>query len=190
MDTPSPQTAHRLRIRVVGIPRATHALTSTPPNNRSLINGGANICITNNLSTLTATVPVTPFPISMATTGTPPAMNDCCTVKGLLTLPLDDGTSFLQPCYYCPNATETIISPDAILESSDILDTWTQIGRKGDAPGSIQFSGPSPNDTFTLALTKRGGLYYLPTEDTIVATHTPLAARTSSVVDLTQVKPP
>ncbi len=36
------------------------------------------------------------------------------------------------------------------------------IGHKGNAPGLILFSGPSPNDTFTIRLIKQGGLYYCP----------------------------
>jgi hypothetical protein len=92
-------------------------------------------------------------------------------MKGLLALPPTGGTTFYQPCHYCKQATKTIISPDAILKSNNNLNTWIQIGHKGDTSGSIQFSGSSPKKTLTLALTKHDGLYYCPTECVLTALH-------------------
>ena len=42
---------------------------------------------------------------------------------GLLLLQLTDGSVYFQPCYYCENAVETIISPQAIL---DTIDTFVE----------------------------------------------------------------
>jgi hypothetical protein len=91
-------------------------------------------------------------------------MDDCCTKRGLIPLTLSDGSVYYQPCYYCKNATETIISPEAIVAASDTLVHWTQNGHRGDAPGSIQFSSDSGLYTITLHLEKRDGLYYCPTD--------------------------
>jgi hypothetical protein len=44
-----------------------------------------------------------------------------------------------QPCYYCKNATETIISPQAVVDASDTFVSWHQSGHKGGLPGMICF---------------------------------------------------
>jgi hypothetical protein len=105
---------------------------------------------------------IPPLPISVATTSGSFSMDDCCTKKGLIPLTLSDGSVYYQPCYYCKNATETIISPEAIVTASDTLVHWTQEGHQGDAPGSIRFSSDSSLYSITLHLEKRDGLYYCP----------------------------
>jgi hypothetical protein len=97
---------------------------------RSLIDGGANICITGLLDLLVEVVSIPPLPISVATMTGGISVDDCCTKKGLLPLTIDDRSSYYEPCYYCKNAVETIISPQAILAASDVLVRWTQTGHK------------------------------------------------------------
>jgi hypothetical protein len=58
-------------------------------------------------------------------------------------LTLDDGSIYYQPCYYCKNAVDTIISPQAILASSEVLAQWTQMGHREGTPGSIRFDSDS-----------------------------------------------
>jgi hypothetical protein len=111
--------------------------------------------------------PIVPFPLSVATTGPPPSHDKCCTMEGLLTLPVSSGNTFYQLCFYCKNAMEKIISPDTILASNAHLNTWVQIGNKGEEPGSIHFSGPLASETFTLSLLKHDGLYYCPKDPPI-----------------------
>jgi hypothetical protein len=120
----------------------------------SLMDGGANICITGILGLLVDVENIPPLPISVATTSGSLSMDDCCTKKGLIPLTLSDGSVYYQPCYYCKNATETIISPEAIIAASDTLVHWTQTGHRGDAPGSIQFSSDSGLYSITLQLEK------------------------------------
>ena len=103
----------------------------------SLMDGGANICITGILSLLVDVETIPPLPISVATTSGSWMLDDYCTKKGLIPLTLTDGSVYYQPCYYCKNATETIISPEAILAVSDTLVHWTQEGHCDNAPGSI-----------------------------------------------------
>ena len=98
-------------------------------DNPSLMDGGANICITGVLSLLVDVVTIPPL--------------------------LSDDAVYYQPCYYCKNATETIISPKAIIAASDTLVHWTQEGHKGNAPGCIQFMSVSGLYSITLALEKR-----------------------------------
>ncbi len=89
----------------------------TPP---SLIDGGANICITGDINLLVDVVNIPPLSISVALHGDS-TINDCCTARGLLPLQLDDWSVCWQICYYSKNAVKTIISPQAIVNSSDVL---------------------------------------------------------------------
>ncbi len=68
-----------------------------------------------------------PLPKSVATKTGGISLDDCYTKKGLLPLTLDDELFYYQTCYYCKNAVETIISPQAILAASDVLVWWTQM---------------------------------------------------------------
>ncbi len=87
----------------------------------SMVDGGANICLTGNLSLLGDVVDIPPLPILVAVEGDSMSMADCCTKHGLLLLTLEDGSVYYQTCYYCTNAEETIISPQAILDGSDLF---------------------------------------------------------------------
>ena len=103
------------------------------------------------------------MPISVAVEGVGASIADCCTTCGLLPLQLKDGGIYFQPYYYCENAVETIISPQAILDASDIFVEWSQTGYKDDSPGTLQFYSESGLASMMLTLTKRDGLYYTQT---------------------------
>ncbi len=94
---------------VVRVSRAT--TSSEAWDNPSLMDGGANICLTGILELLVDVVTIAPLPISVATKSGDISMDDCCTKKGIIPLSLTDGSVYYQPCYYCKNAVETIISP-------------------------------------------------------------------------------
>ena len=131
-------------------------------DNPSLMYGGANICITGMLGLLVDVVSIPPIPISIATTSGPISIDDCCTKQGLIPLTLSDGSIYYQPCYYCKNGVETIISPEVIIAASNMLVHWTQEGHKGNDPGSIRFLSERGFYLITLNLEKRDGLYYCP----------------------------
>jgi hypothetical protein len=131
-------------------------------NKPQLMDGGANICLTGILPLLVDVVSIPPLPISVATTSVALSLDDCCTKRGLLPLTLQDGSIYYQPCYYCKNATKTIISPEAIFASSNILVCWQQEGHKDTRPGTIWFFSNSGLYNITLALEKQDGLYYCP----------------------------
>ncbi len=139
---------------------AGSTLGSTPP----MVDGGANICVTGLLKLLVDVETIPPLPISVATKTGKLSLDSCCTKKGLLPLTLDDGSLYYQPCYYCKNASETIVSPDAILQASYILVHWHQEGHRHGGPGKIRFSSNSGLYTITFSLEKRDGLYYCPTK--------------------------
>jgi hypothetical protein len=151
-------------------PRVVGGLTSAdtssvrlvpPDNSCPLIDGGSNICVTGNTNLLVDSVDIPPVTISVALEGGPSSFNDTITKWGFLPLTLSDGTTYFQPCYYCANMVETIISPAAVLASSDQLYFWTQIGCKDPAaPGSLTFTSRDGHLSFTFDLKYRGGLYY------------------------------
>ncbi len=89
----------------------------------SLIDGGANICITGDLNSLFDVVAIPPLSISVAVEGAS-SIDDCYTARGMTPLQLDDGSIYWQVCYFCKNAVETIISPQAIVDSSDVFQSW------------------------------------------------------------------
>jgi hypothetical protein len=85
---------------------------STAASPGCLIDGGANICITGDIDSLFDVVEIPPMPISVAVESDL-SINDCCTARGRTPLQLDDGSIYWQVCYYCKNAVEAIISPQA-----------------------------------------------------------------------------
>jgi hypothetical protein len=131
----------------------------------SLIDGGANICVTGDVNLLVDVVTIPPLPILVALHGDT-TLDDCCTAWGLLPLQLDDGSIYWQICYYSRNAVETIISPQAIVNLSDVFQSWHQSGyRDGDGtPGSIRFDSHDGFMSMTMTLARKDGLYYCPTD--------------------------
>jgi hypothetical protein len=134
-----------------------------------MINGGSYVCVTGNLGLL-----LDPFKISVALEGEPLSFDDCITKQGLLLLSLSDGTTYYQTCFYCANMVETIISPSAILASSDVFVQWTQKGfRDPTIPGSIRFSSHDVLLNMCFQLECRHGLYYCST-DIYTVDHNPV----------------
>jgi hypothetical protein len=100
---------------------------STAASPGRLIDGGANICITGDIDSLFDVVEIPPLPIFVAVEGDL-SINNCCTACSWTPLQLDDGSIYWQVCYYCKNAVETVISPQAIVDSSDVFQSWHQTG--------------------------------------------------------------
>ncbi len=126
-----------------------------------LIDGGSNICVTGDYTLLVDCVNIPPVAISVDLEGGPASYDDTITKRGLLPLILSDGTMYFQPCYFCAYMVETIISPAAVLASSDQLYYWTQVGCKDPAtPGSLQFTSRDGRILLLFDLKFRGGLYY------------------------------
>jgi hypothetical protein len=75
-------------IQVVGL-RQINLVDNTPGSGAgdpSLMDSGANICLTCNLNSLINITPIVPFPISVATKGSTPTLDNFCTMQGLLLL--------------------------------------------------------------------------------------------------------
>jgi hypothetical protein len=102
-----------------------------------------------------------PIPITVALEGAPSTLDNYITKQGLLPLTLLDGTTYYQPCFYCANMVETIISPVAILASSKEFFYWTQVGCKDPTtPSRLQFTSCDGCLSMKINLEYRERLYY------------------------------
>jgi hypothetical protein len=149
--------------RVCGLTCTDPTLVKLTPQGSScpLIDGGSNICVTGNANLMVDLVDILPVAISVALEGGPSSFDDTITKRGLLPRTLSDGTTYYQPCYYCANMVETIISPATVLASSDQLYYWSQVGCKDPAaPGSLKFTSRDGCLSLTFDLEYQGGLYY------------------------------
>jgi hypothetical protein len=124
------------------------------------MDGGANICVTGNLSSLVGIVDIPPMPITVALAGEDTSMDNCCTKRGYHPLILNKGSIYWQICFFCANVAETIISLQAVLASSNVFTSWTQTGSKDNQPGSIQFDSNDGLLLMALMLECHNGLYY------------------------------
>jgi hypothetical protein len=95
-----------------------------------LIEGGANICVTGNLSILVGVVDIPPLPITVAIKDSDTSIDNCCTKRGFLLLTISNGSIHWQVTFFCANIAETIISPQAILASSNVFVSWMMTGYK------------------------------------------------------------
>ena len=121
--------------RVFGLRTNSSVYAQVKRTSATLIDGGANICLTGNLNLLVNVVEIMPLPILVAINGEEPHINDSCTCRGYLPLNLLNRSTHWQLCFYCKNAVETIISPQANLVSTGVFALWTQAGFKDGHPG-------------------------------------------------------
>jgi hypothetical protein len=129
-----------------------------------MVDGGSNVCVTGDLGSLLDVVDIKPITILFALEGALESYDDCITKQGLLPLSLSDDTTYYQTCFYCANMVETIISPSAILASSNVFVQWTQEGFKDRTiPGRICFSSHDGLLNMCFQLECRNGLYYCST---------------------------
>jgi hypothetical protein len=70
------------------------AISTDALDNPSLMDSGANICITGKLGLLVDVISIPPIPLSVATTLGSVSKNDCCTKRGLIPLTLSDGSIY------------------------------------------------------------------------------------------------
>ena len=135
----------------------------------TLMNGGSNVCVTGDLHTLLDVTNITPVDISVALDGVPSSVEDKITKHGLLPITLSNGSTYYQTCFFCANMVETIISPAAVLASSNVFYYWTQEGCKDPSvPGCIKFTSRDNLLSMHFDLHQRDGLYYCSTDVFIV----------------------
>ena len=156
----------------------------------NLIDGGSNVCVTGDLNNLLDVTDITPIDISVALDGVPTSVDDKITKRSLLPLTLSDGTTYYQTCFYCANMVETIISPAAVLASSDVFYYWNQEGCKDPSvPGRIRFTSRDGLLSMHFDLQQRDGLYYCST-DVYTVDHDPVRVTCNNTTASPPVKVP
>ena len=121
-----------------------------------LADGGSNIVLTGDSSILEGVHTIPPVTIGLAAKG------ECspCTQQGWLPLLLHDGTIMRTKAFVNASATDTILSPEALLYSHPDLHRWTQQGSKGNDPGWLRFYTLDNRLLLSLRLKKKNHLYY------------------------------
>ena len=147
---------------------------------RGMMDTGANFGMTNDLSLLVGVRDITPFSVGLACDGnTTPTPTSQCTKKGYLPLQMTNSDIYYQPMFYNSAATDTILSPQAIIEGSKGRFTeWVQSGNTNGKPGYIRFYSSSGLLTMDLELEMANGLYYCKA-DTFALDQAPKYPRTS-----------
>eukprot|EP00986_Skeletonema_menzelii_P015723 scaffold12494_cov159-Skeletonema_menzelii.AAC.1 len=166
--------------RTIGLPGDARVCSIWKATPKQLADTGANICLTDDLGLLHDVSPVAPITIGVAIAGNPESDPDLiqCTQMGYLPLPLLDGDVYFQPCYYHPQASDTIISPQAITSPRSGFTRWSQDGFSDGRPGSLTFyAADEVTPVMRLPLTFHDGLYYFNSNMLISSEHPPIAAR-------------
>jgi hypothetical protein len=139
-----------------------------------LCNSGSNLCMTNNPNLLVDVCQCAPFTISLATSNGGHSHTNVCRRRGLLPLPLINGTAYYQTCFVNPYASETFISPQAIINSSNgSFDKWQMKGFLQGCMGILLQYSPSGLLKMSFKLCQQDGLYYSMTNMFTVDTNPP-----------------
>ena len=142
-------------ITIVGL---TH--NQDPPPSSSMADTGANVCITNDESILVDVVDIDPIPLGVAVKSLD-SVASLCTRRGLLPIPLLDGTYHYQPFLVNANASDTILSPAHVMWSSKRIAKWQQSGSKDPlVVDTLSFMDADDNNLLVLPLTSHNGLQY------------------------------
>ena len=146
---------HPHPIRIVGLSNDQY-----PPPTSSMADTGANVCITSDESILVDVVDIDPIPLGVAVKSSD-INASLCTRRGLLPIPLLDGTYHYQPFLVNANASDTILSPAHVMWSSNRIKKWQQSGSKDPSVvDTLSFMDADGNDLLVLPLTSHNGLQY------------------------------
>ena len=78
--------------RVFGIKNDSRTTIQIKSTDWSLMDAGANICLTGDPSILANAANIPPLPTTVAINGNGSPLDDCCTKKGYIPLTLSNGT--------------------------------------------------------------------------------------------------
>ncbi len=136
-------------------------LINAKHTHNNIVNGGLNVSVTGDLAALLDVVDIEPIKISVALKGAPTSVDNCITKRSLLPLMLSAGKIYYQTCFYCASLVESIISPVAVLASSDVFVSWQQDGFEDPSVlGRLKFSSQDGLLSMTFQLFCHGGPYY------------------------------
>ena len=116
---------------------------------------------------------IKPVRIGLALKSSDPAINYTCSCMGYLPMTQEDGLLHHQPFLVNKHASDTIMSPEAIMQSCLDFASYCWEGFNDNSPGVLAFYNSSRTLLLRLVLHKKNGLYYCP-----IAT---IATDTSSV---------
>ena len=100
---------------------------------------GANVCMSPYTDALMDVHNIPPVPVGLAVETNNTQDIAYCKQMGYLPIPRLDNTIHLQPVLSNADATDFIISPEAILQASDDFYMYTQKGYKDDCTGHLTF---------------------------------------------------
>ncbi len=116
-------TIARKTVRTIGLTDDRSRLT-VKKDTLGLVNSGANSCVTDTEVSLINVWVIPPVTLILAlgtekTVEFPP-----CRKMGYLQIPCEDGSEHLQPFLINDLATDTIMSPEAIMNSKPLFHSW------------------------------------------------------------------
>ena len=130
---------------------------------------GANSCLTDSEHHLVRCTEIPPVTVGLAlkddTNGSPKPFT--CRRMGFLLMLQEDNTYHYQPFLIHPQATNTIMSPEAVMNASSVFKRFAQTGVKGHSEGLLSFYDAAGDLRLKLPLTKRNGLYYSPIDSLV-----------------------
>ena len=103
---------------------------------------------------------ITPVQVDLALTPEQPQQPALCNQMGYLPMTMANGKMHDQPFLINPNASDMIMSPEAILQASSTFHRFEQLGFKSDQPGNVRFYSCDGDLLMNLDLFKDNGLYY------------------------------
>jgi hypothetical protein len=138
---------------------------NTVPNNTNSnvpfqvqLDGGANSSITNNSTLLSRYQPTDSYAIygvnkdEIALT---------CTGRGYIPWRANNGDTVYVPCYYSPDAAETIISPtDVVMSHPHLFSAWGQFAHIPTGHGHVTFYRTEGTNHSVYPLRMYNGLWY------------------------------
>ena len=101
---------------------------SSTPSPSAMADGGVNIILTAFEDLLDEVETIAPVPLGVTVSGNPQFIKR----RGYLPIVLNDGQLIRATSYVHPSASDTILSPEAILYSHEDFYRWEQQGSKGD----------------------------------------------------------
>ena len=123
---------------------------------------GVNSCMTDSEIHLVNCQDIKPVRIGLALKSSGPATHYTCNRMGYLPMTMEDGLMHYQPFLVNKQASDTIMSPEAIKQSCPDFYLYQQEGFKDTSPGLLAFYDASGSLLQRLTLHKKNGLYYCP----------------------------
>ena len=148
------EVAHDDAIRTLGLTEGA-ACVMKVGRRGVMADSGANSCMVASERYLVGCHDIEPVTLGLALKIDNTHRNFQCSRVGYLPMTRDDGHVHHQPCLVNDNATDSIMSPEAIMHSCSDFVHWRQEGFIGSAQGTLQFFGINDALLLTLRLVKR-----------------------------------